>query len=35
VIKKLKQVGQAAPINQSFYALLEFLDQKIREEARR
>lgn len=33
VVKLLSQVGQAAPINQSFYALLQHLDKKSREEA--
>jgi 2-dehydropantoate 2-reductase len=35
VIKLLTQAGRSAPINQSFYALLQHLDKKIREEAQR
>ena len=35
VTKILTQAGQAAPINQSFYALLQHLDKNIREEAHR
>jgi 2-dehydropantoate 2-reductase len=35
VIKLLTQTGQSAPINQSFYALLQHLDKKLREEAQR
>jgi hypothetical protein len=35
VIKLLTQTGQSAPINQSFYALLQYLDKKLREEAQR
>jgi 2-dehydropantoate 2-reductase len=35
VIKLLTQAGQSAPINKSFYALLQHLDKKIREEAQR
>ena len=33
VVNVLRQAGQAAPVNQSFYAVLEYLDSKIREEA--
>lgn len=33
VVKLLSQAGQPAPINQSFYALLQQLDRKTREEA--
>ena len=33
VIRVLRQAGQAAPINQTFYALLQQLDRKSREEA--
>ena len=29
VVKILRQAGQAAPVNQSFYALLQQLGQKI------
>ena len=35
VVKILRQAGKAAPVNQSFYAVLEYLDRKIREEATR
>src|SRR5262245_7989605 len=35
VVKHLRRAGKAAPVNQSFYALLEHLDEKIREEANR
>ena len=35
VVKLLTQASQSAPINQSFYALLQHLDKKIREEAQR
>ena len=34
VVKLLRQAGKAAPVNQSFYAVLEYLDRKIREEAK-
>jgi 2-dehydropantoate 2-reductase len=34
VIKQLEQAGCATPVNQSFYALLRFLDERIREEAK-
>ncbi len=33
VIKLLRHAGQTAPINQTFYALLQHLDKKSREEA--
>ena len=33
VIKLLRQAGQTAPVNQTFYALLQHLDRKSREEA--
>lgn len=33
VVNLLRQAGKAAPVNQSFYAVLEYLDRKIREEA--
>jgi len=33
VIRVLRQAGQAAPINQTFYALLQQLDRKSRKEA--
>ena len=33
VIRVLRQAGQTAPINQTFYALLQHLDRKSREEA--
>ena len=35
VTKLLTQAGQSAPINQNFYVLLQYLDNKIREEAQR
>ena len=35
VVKILQQAGQAAPVNQCFYALLQQLDKKPREEAAR
>lgn len=34
VVKRLSQVGKTAPVNQSFYALLEHLDKNTREENR-
>jgi 2-dehydropantoate 2-reductase len=33
VVKLLHQIGKTAPTNQSFYALLKYLDQRQREEA--
>jgi 2-dehydropantoate 2-reductase len=33
VVKLLRQAGQTAPINQTFYTLLQHLDKKSREEA--
>ena len=33
VIRVLRQGGQTAPVNQTFYALLQHLDRKSREEA--
>jgi len=33
VIKLLQQAGKAAPTNQSFYAMLKYLDKRLREEA--
>jgi 2-dehydropantoate 2-reductase len=33
VIRVLRQAGQTAPVNQTFYALLQHLDRKSREEA--
>ena len=35
VVKLLRPTGKAAPVNQSFYAVLGYLDRKIREEATR
>jgi 2-dehydropantoate 2-reductase len=35
VFKLLRHAGEAAPINQSFYALLQQLDKKNRQEAAR
>jgi 2-dehydropantoate 2-reductase len=35
VVKLLEANGQAAPINQTFFAMLKFLDQRIRGEAKR
>jgi 2-dehydropantoate 2-reductase len=35
VVKLLRQTGQPAPINQTFYAMLRCLDERIREEASR
>ena len=35
VVKLLRQAGKPAPVNQCFYALLQQLDKKIREEAAR
>jgi len=33
VIKLLQQAGKTAPTNQSFYAMLKYLDQRLRDEA--
>ena len=33
VVKLLQQAGKAAPTNQSFYAMLEYLDNRLRKEA--
>ena len=33
VVKRLRQAGKAAPVNQCFYALLQQLDKTLREEA--
>jgi 2-dehydropantoate 2-reductase len=35
VVKLLETNGQSAPINQTFYRALKFLDQRIRGEAKR
>lgn len=35
VVKLLEAVGQLAPINQTFFAVLSYLDRRIREELRR
>src|SRR5262245_22403349 len=35
VVKRLSVQGRTAPINQAFYAMLKFLDERIREEAGR
>ena len=35
VVKLLRQAGKAAPVNQSFCAVLEYLDKAIRQEATR
>jgi 2-dehydropantoate 2-reductase len=34
VVKLLRQAGKRAPINQTFYAMLQCLDKRIREEGR-